>query len=44
MNFHKHVTMWAISLAIKEMQTKATMKYHYIHIGIVKIKTKTTNF
>ena len=26
------------------MQTKAPMKYHYIHIGIVKTKTKTTKF
>ena len=26
------------------MQTKATAKYHYLRIGIVKIKTKTTKF
>lgn len=32
----------SISLAVREMQIKTTVRSHYIHIRIDKIKTTTT--
>ena len=39
---NKHTKRWSISLAIKKIQIKTTMRYHYICTRIVKLK-KTDN-
>lgn len=39
----KYLKMFPISLAIKKMQMRTTMKYHYTHTRIVKIKYSPNN-
>ena len=40
----RHLRKWSISLAIREMQIKTTLRFHIIPVRMAKIKNSDDNF